>query len=75
MRTSVDLPDDLYRAVKVMAAERGTTVRELVLEGLEVVMRTKKAGRQGLSAPELSRAETGSLEVLHETSDDLIGFP
>ena len=37
MRTTVDIPDDLYRAIKILAAERGTTVRELVLEGLETV--------------------------------------
>ena len=44
MRTTVDIPDEVYRAVKVLAAERGTTVRELVLEGLQMVMRTRKAG-------------------------------
>jgi hypothetical protein len=46
MRTTVDIPDDTYRAVKVLAAERGTTVRELVLEGLETVMRTRKQSRR-----------------------------
>lgn len=75
MRTSVDLPDELYRAVKMMAAERGTTVRELVLEGLEMVMKSKKAGSQGFGAPEVSHGDTGSLEVVCETNDELIGFP
>ena len=51
MRTTVDIPDEVYRAVKVLAAERGTTVRELVLEGLQTVMRTRKAGRTGLESP------------------------
>lgn len=75
MRTTVDIPDELYRSVKVLAAERGTTVRELVLEGLETVMRTRKAGRAGLGPPETSRGETGSPEFVRETNDDLIGFP
>jgi hypothetical protein len=75
MRTTVDIPDDLYRPIKVLAAERGTTVRELVLEGLETVMRTRKTARTGLESPEAAHAEMGSLEVVHESNDDLIGFP
>ncbi len=72
MRTTVDIPDDLYRATKILAAERGTTVRELVLEGLEAVMRAGKPGRR---EPESPRVELGGLEISHETNDDLIGFP
>jgi hypothetical protein len=75
MRTTVDIPDDLYRAIKVLAAERGATVRELVLEGLETVMRTRKAGRSGLGPPEAPHTELESLESFHETNDELIGFP
>ena len=30
MRTTLELPDDLYRALKARAALRGVTVRELV---------------------------------------------
>lgn len=75
MRTTVDIPDELYRSIKVLAAERGTTVRELVLEGLEAVMRAGKPGRPVLESPESQRAEIGSLEIGHETNDDLIGFP
>ncbi|MGB8031174.1 MAG: ribbon-helix-helix domain-containing protein [Terracidiphilus sp.] len=73
MRTTVDIQDDVYRAVKVLAAERGSTVRELVLEGLEMVMRTRKAGRAG--SPETPHAELESLEIDHETNEELVGFP
>ena len=76
MRTTVDIPDEIYRTVKVMAAERGTTVRELVLEGLETVMSTRKTGRMGLESPVApGGTKLGGLEVEHETNDDLIGFP
>jgi hypothetical protein len=74
MRTTVDIPDDVYRAVKVLAAERGTTVRELVLEGLETV-RARNSGRRGVGSPETPHAEVESLEIDRETNDDLIGFP
>ncbi len=75
MRTTVDIPDEAYRAVKVLAAERGTTVRELVLEGLETVMRAMTTGHTGLGSPEAKHAELAPLEVSHETNDELIGFP
>ena len=38
-------------------------------------MRTRKAGRAVLESLERPRAELGSLEISHETNDDLIGFP
>jgi hypothetical protein len=34
MRTSIDIPDDLFKMAKMAAAERGTTMRELVVKGL-----------------------------------------
>ena len=34
MKTTIDLPDDLLIAVKMLAAERRTTIRSLVERGL-----------------------------------------
>jgi len=75
MRTTVDIPDETYRAIKVMAAEQGDTVRELVLEGLEMVMRTRNATRKGAAAPESGLAEPRVVEMDQESNDELIGFP
>ncbi len=36
MKTTIDLPDALYRRAKIRAAERGTTLRALLTESLEV---------------------------------------
>jgi predicted component of type VI protein secretion system len=38
VKTTVDLPDDLYRRAKVEAAARGRRLRDLVEEGLELVL-------------------------------------
>ena len=35
MKTTIDLPDALYRKAKIRAAERGTTLRALLTESLE----------------------------------------
>jgi hypothetical protein len=75
MRTTVDIPDGTYRTIKVMAAERGGTVRELILEGLESVIRTRRPTRDGWEPPEASSGEPGSIEIDHETNDELVGFP
>lgn len=34
MKTTIDLPEDLLRRAKITAAERKTTLKELVIEGL-----------------------------------------
>lgn len=34
MKTTIDLPDELVREVKRLGAERGLTMRELMIEGL-----------------------------------------
>ena len=37
MKTTIDFPDELLHRAKVVAAERRTTLRELVVRGLEAV--------------------------------------
>ena len=38
MKATIDLDDTLYRRLKVEAARRGRTVRELVAEGIRAVI-------------------------------------
>ena len=38
MRTTVEIPDPLFRRAKLAAAEEGGTLRELVVRGLEAVL-------------------------------------
>lgn len=40
MRTTIDLPDELFHRAKIVAAQRRTTLKELVLQGLEYATRT-----------------------------------
>ncbi len=35
MRTSIDIPDELFKKAKITAAEQGMTLRQLVLQGLQ----------------------------------------
>ncbi len=44
MKATIDLDDDLYRRLKVEAARRGRTVRDLVAEGIRVVIDSPDIG-------------------------------
>lgn len=39
MKTTIDLPDELLHRAKVAAAKRRTTLKELVKDGLDLVLR------------------------------------
>ncbi len=39
MKTTVDLPDELLERTKISAARRRTSIKKLVIEGLEAVLR------------------------------------
>jgi len=41
MKTTIDLPDDLLHRAKVAAAQRKTTLKELVQAGLDWVLRSE----------------------------------
>lgn len=40
MKTTIDLPDDVLHRAKIVAAQRRTTLKEMFLSGLELVMKT-----------------------------------
>ncbi len=42
MKTTIELPDEIVRQAKIVAAERQTTLRGLVLQGLEHVLAEKQ---------------------------------
>jgi hypothetical protein len=51
MKTTIDLPDDLYRQVKAEAALRGRKLKDMVEEGLRLVLADQN-GSGGRHAPE-----------------------
>ena len=53
MKTTIDLPDALYRRAKICAAERGTTLRALLTESLEAHLLERPA--RGPELPQRDR--------------------
>jgi plasmid stability protein len=76
MRTTVDLPDEMYRRLKVKAAQEGQSVRQIVLRGIhrEIEEPAPKLVRR-LTKPVLKSHAPGSIRIDSERIYDLIGFP
>jgi hypothetical protein len=75
MRTTIDIPDKTYRAIRILAAERGDTFRKLVLDGLEMVKQSSQKPRKRFEVPVIHSSRPGSLVIDNETIYDLIDFP
>jgi hypothetical protein len=46
MRTTIDIPDPLYREVKARAALQGRTVKEIILSGVKKEMEAETPPRK-----------------------------
>jgi hypothetical protein len=76
MRTTVDIPDALYRELKSKAAREKCSVKELILRGVEVEMgvRPKKRARR-VALPIVPSKTPGTLEIDNAKIFELIPFP
>lgn len=72
MRTTVDIPDDLFRRAKVEAAMEGRTLKDLVEEGLRLVIEKKQP--EALAAAEKTEQLKPRPGSLHEALQDLCGI-
>jgi hypothetical protein len=73
MRTTIDIPDTKYRQLKSKAASEGTTVKALVLKGVEVVLTQKPSTlRKPLKLPLVKSSRPGSIDIDNERIYDLI---
>jgi hypothetical protein len=71
MRTTLDIPDETYRQVKVFAAQHGTTMRQLVLDGLAIVARSAPKPNKRFVLPVIKSSRPGSLNLTNEQIDDI----
>ena len=62
MKTTVEVPDDLYRRAKAEAALRGRKFRELVEEGLRLALERPDKTRRSLGLPGLMKRACGVID-------------
>ena len=75
MRTTVDIPDPLYRQLKSKAAMRGCSVKELILRGARSEIHGKQAPKRGrVTLPILESKNPGSLKLTNDRINEIL-FP
>ena len=73
MRTTIDLPDPLFRELKAVAARRGSSLKNVIRAAVEEEIRKseRSAGRR-VKFPLLSSTEPGTLNVSNADIEDLL---
>jgi plasmid stability protein len=62
VKTTVELPDELHRRAKVEAAARGRRLKDLIEEGLELVLETPRGVRPRPDLAALMREACGVVD-------------
>jgi hypothetical protein len=62
MKTTIDVPDDLYRRAKSEAALHGRKLKDLVEEGLRLVLKMPRQSRRSMSLGELMKGVCGAVD-------------
>ena len=74
MRTTIDIPDELYRELKVKAAREGQSIREIALRGVrrELEQAEAQSRRKRFEIPVISSSRPGALHLTNEQIDDIL---
>jgi hypothetical protein len=72
LKTTVEMPDELYRRAKAMAALRGRKLKDLVEEGLRLVLEAPRRTRRQRSLAERMKRARG---VVNSGVPDLASNP
>jgi hypothetical protein len=76
MRTTVELPDDLFRRAKSEAALRGKKFKDLVVEGLNSVLETQRPrATVRKRRPTVHDLIKDSIGIVHSGIPDLASNP
>jgi len=72
MRTTIDIPDPLYRELKAKAARQGLSVKEMILKGVEKEMEDTVTKRGRVRLPLIRGKETRKLDLTDVPIDDIL---
>jgi len=74
MRTSIEIPDDVFRQLKILAANRRVTLKALVQRAVEneLVRAGKDSRRRRVRFPILDSKQPGSLNLSNAQIEDLL---
>jgi hypothetical protein len=78
VRTTVDIPDLIYRQLKGEAAREGTSVKKIILRGVvEHVRRgnTRKPSSKRVKSPVIPSNQPGTMRIDNAAIDDILSLP
>jgi hypothetical protein len=76
VRTTVDIPDPLYRELKGKAASEGRSVKELILRGVEQELKGNRTRRpMRVVLPIVRSKRPGSVKLDNAKIFEIIPFP
>jgi hypothetical protein len=75
MKTTIDLPDDLYRQAKAEAALRGRKLKDMVEEGLRRVLSEPPHDEETSSGPTLLELMKDGIGIIDSGVPDLSTNP
>jgi tRNA threonylcarbamoyladenosine modification (KEOPS) complex Pcc1 subunit len=72
MRTTIDIPDPIYRELKARAARQGHTVKEIILKSVKREIRLTDSRRSRVRLPLIRGKETRKLELTNAQIDQIL---
>lgn len=76
MRTTVDIPEPIYRRLKTRAASEGRSVKELILRGVQAELHGEERNRRRrVRLPIVRSKRPGSVRLDNARIYEIIPFP
>ena len=76
MRTTVDIPDPVYRRLKNRAATEGSSAKELILRGVKQILKgSARSSKKRIKLPIIRSKSPGTLELDNAKIFEIISFP
>lgn len=76
MRTTIDIPDPIYRRLKAAAAMKGDSVRHLILQAVQSELHDEGRKRQGrVRLPIVRSNKPGKVALDNASIYQIIPFP
>lgn len=75
MRTTIDIPDALYRRLKTRAAAEGQPAKTLILKAVERAMDAPQKTKRRIVIPVIHSKHPGTLKLTNAGIYELISFP
>jgi hypothetical protein len=76
MRTTVDIPDPVYRRLKTRAASEGSSAKALILRGVEQVLKeNRRKSSRRVKLPIVRSKRPGRVRLDNAKIYEVISFP